>query len=262
MIEQKTEIIFNRQVASGIFLMGLRSPEILAEAAPGQFVMIRVISGLDPILRRPFSICGTQGVDIFLVLYQVIGQGTFILSKIKQGETLSVLGPLGTGFDLPENGRKAILVSGGIGIAPLIFLAQKIISKDTGFFTGYRSVKEMIPLDWAGLSGIMVSVSTDDGTMGHRGLVTDLLEADISGSDQDLPIVFSCGPLPMLKRVAAITLERGIPCQVSVETHMACGLGACQGCAVKSSFHENRTYFHVCQDGPVFDARSLDWKNL
>ncbi|MBN1277702.1 MAG: dihydroorotate dehydrogenase electron transfer subunit [Deltaproteobacteria bacterium] len=262
MTEQKTEIIFNSQVASGTFLMGMRSPEIIAEAAPGQFVMIRVSPGLDPILRRPFSICGIQRDDIFLVLYRVIGKGTLALSRVTQGETLSVLGPLGRGFNLPEKGRKAILVSGGIGIAPLIFLAQKMHDMDILFLSGYRSKKEIVPVGWAGLSGIKTFISTDDGTIGHKGPITDLLETDISGSSHEIPFVFSCGPLPMLKRVAETTLEHQIPCQVSVETHMACGLGACQGCAVRTSSQVNRTYFHVCQDGPVFDSRSLDWKNL
>ncbi|HOP46336.1 MAG TPA: dihydroorotate dehydrogenase electron transfer subunit [Desulfobacteraceae bacterium] len=258
MIEQKAEIIFNRKVASDTFLMGLRASDIVAEAAPGQFVMIRVSPELDPILRRPFSICGTQEGDMLLVLYRVIGKGTRILAGVGQGETLSVLGPLGTGFKFPEKGQKAILVSGGIGIAPLIFLAQKMKDREMKFLSGYRSVKEMVPIEWAGLSGINDSISTDDGTMGHKGPVTDLFEAAID-EFRGGAFVFSCGPLPMLKKVAEITLERGISCQVSVETHMACGLGACQGCAVKSSFHEDRTYFHVCQDGPVFDARSLDW---
>ena len=262
MIEQETEIIFNRQVASETFLMGLRSPEIVAEARPGQFVMIRVRSDVDPLLRRPFSICGTQGDDLFLVLYRVVGRGTLIMSRAIKGDRFSVLGPLGTGFEIPENGRKPILVSGGIGIAPLIFLARKMKGKDVIFMTGYGSAKEIVSLEWADLAGIETDVSTDDGTAGHQGVITDILEAHISGSDKGITTVFSCGPLPMLKKVAAMTLEQGIPCRVSMETHMACGLGACQGCAVKSSSQENRTYFHVCQDGPVFDARSLDWKSL
>lgn len=258
MIELEAEIIFNRKVASDTFLMGLRAPNIVAEAAPGQFVMIRTSSKLDPILRRPFSICGTQEGDMLLVLYRIIGKGTRLLSSVGQGETLSVLGPLGTGFKFPEKEQKAILVSGGIGIAPLIFLAQKMKDREMKFLSGYRSVKEMVPIEWAGLSGIHDYVSTDDGTMGHQGPVTDLFETAINES-QDRAFVFSCGPFPMLKKVAEITLEREILCQVSVETHMACGLGACQGCAVRASSQENRTYFHVCQDGPVFDARSLDW---
>lgn len=243
--------------------MGLRSGEIAAEAAPGQFVMIQVSHDLNPLLRRPFSICGTQGDDLFLVLYRVVGQGTAILSRARKGDRIPVLGPLGRGFEFPDDQQKPLLVAGGMGTAPLLFLAQAIESRDMIFMAGYRSADEILSMDEIGLSNIEPSISTDDGTAGHKGPVTELLEAQLSiNSAGAPPVVFACGPLPMLKRVARHAIDHNIPCQVSLETTMACGIGACQGCAVKSSSPEIRPYYHVCQDGPVFDVKAIDWKAL
>lgn len=262
MIDQKSEIVFNKEVSPGTFVMGLRSHEIVSQAIPGQFVMIRVASSSNPLLRRPFSICNIRGKDIFFVLYRVVGQGTSILSGTKKGERLSVLGPLGRGFELPKSGQKCILAAGGIGIAPLIFLAEVIKKNDMEFVAGYPSVTEMVPVGEVGLTRSDISVATDDGTLGHKGPVTELLEYHLIHNDKRLLMIFACGPLPMLKRVARLTVSRGVSCQVSLETNMACGLGACQGCAVKAGSEAHQTYYHVCQDGPVFDVRVLDWKYL
>ena len=261
MIEQDTKIIFNKKVTADTFLMGLRSPEIAAEARPGQFVMVQVRPGINPLLRRPFSICGIHGDDVFLILYRVVGRGTVIMSKAGEGDILSVLGPLGRGFGLPKRGHKALLVAGGIGIAPLIFFAQTVKGNDVIFMAGYGSASEIVPVEQVGLGNMKVLIATDDGTTGYRGPVTEVFESHLAGPYDKIPTVFTCGPLPMLKRVVTLTLDRGISCQVSLETSMACGLGACQGCAVKSS-SENQAYYHVCKDGPVFDVYNLDWKSL
>ena len=261
MIEQNAEIIFNKKVASGTFLMGLRSDEIVIQARPGQFVMIRVSPNTDPLLRRPFSICGNRGDDLFLILYRIVGKGTSIMSNAGKGEKLSVVGPLGRGFEIPDLGRKSLLVAGGIGVAPLLFLAQELKS-NLVFMAGYRSANEIVPIEQFGLRPTDISIATDDGTAGHSGFVTELLESHLAGCAEDHPKIFTCGPLPMLKRVAALTIERDIPCELSLEANMACGLGACQGCAVTASKDSNKTYYHVCQDGPVFDVHTLDWEAL
>jgi dihydroorotate dehydrogenase electron transfer subunit len=262
MIEQDTKVILNKQVASETYLMVLESPEAVAEAKPGQFVMIRVQSGLDPLLRRPFSVCGTRGDDQYSILYRVVGKGTTKLSAVREGEKLSTLGPLGRGFEVPGPGCEPVLVAGGIGVAPLIFLAQAMEHAEVILMTGYHSVAELIPLGEFGLLSSMVSASTDDGSFGYHGPVTELLERHLAGTAKRNPSIFACGPLPMLQRVAVLSLEKDISCQVSLEANMACGVGACQGCAVKASPQENQTYFHVCQDGPVFRVQSLDWKEL
>ena len=260
--EQDAKIVMNRQVASETYLMVLECPEIVAEAKPGQFVMIRVQPGLDPLLRRPFSVCGTRGHDLFLILYRVVGKGTGILSTVREGKELSTLGPLGSGFEIRGSGSGSVLVAGGIGIAPLIFLAQAMENEEVVFMTGYRSVTEMIPMDRFGLRSSMLSVSTDDGTLGHHGPVTELLDQHLAAVTNGRFTVFACGPLSMLRRVAALTLEQNIPCQVSMEANMACGIGACRGCAVKASPQANRTYYHVCQDGPVFPVQALNWHEM
>ncbi|MCJ7686647.1 MAG: dihydroorotate dehydrogenase electron transfer subunit [Desulfobacteraceae bacterium] len=260
MIEQDIEIVFNRRVAANTFFMGLRSPKIVSEARPGQFVMLKVGRGMDPLLRRPFSICGIREDDLVLILYRVVGQGTAIMSDAMERESLSVLGPLGSGFEIPQRGEKPILVSGGMGIAPLIFLASIMEPGSFTFLAGFGSAKEIVATDEIGSSGLDLSISTDDGSSGHRGLVTELLENRLAGFNGNIkPVVFSCGPLPMLKEVAAITLYKDVPCQVSLEASMACGLGACQGCAIRRSSEQAIAYYHVCQDGPVFDVKDLDW---
>lgn len=261
MIEETAEIIFNREVAKSTFHMGLRSPQIAAGARPGQFVMLRVTPGLDPLLRRPFSICRVEAPGIFHILYRIVGRGTSIMARAGKGERLSTLGPLGKGFNLPEPGDQSILVGGGIGVAPLIFLAQSIDPADMAFLAGYRSAGDIIPLRQVGLDS-EISTATDDGTVGHRGPVTDLLKGLARRAREDRPVVFACGPLPMLREVAALTNSWEARCQVSLETSMACGLGACQGCSVRGSSGQGRAYHYVCRDGPVFEANALDWKGL
>ena len=263
MIEQDSEIIFNKRVAVDTFLIGLKSPLVAAEARPGQFVMLKVGRGMDPLLRRPFSICGIREENLILILYRIVGQGTRIMCDFRKGESLSVLGPLGSGFEMPHKGDMPILVAGGMGIAPLIFLASIMEPGSFSFFAGFGSAKEVVATDEVGSSGLDLSISTDDGSAGHRGLVTELLENRLAGFDgKTSPVVFACGPLPMLKEVAAITLDGVLSCQVSLEASMACGLGACQGCAIRRSSEQAIAYYHVCQDGPVFDVNALDWEAL
>jgi dihydroorotate dehydrogenase electron transfer subunit len=264
MIDQDIQIVFNRKIVSETFLMGLRSSEIVETARPGQFVMVRVGAGIDPLLRRPFSICSTKGNDLFLILYKVVGRGTSLMADKREGERLSVLGPLGKGFELPRNGQVPVLVAGGMGIAPLLSLAQSIKTSDVEIMMGAGTAKEIITIDEIVDRYIDVSIATDDGTKGYAGPVTDLLEEYLKLHEprkDSLPL-FTCGPLPMLKSVASIINDRDLSCQVSLEATMACGLGACQGCAIKASSKEKIDYYHVCKDGPVFPVQAIDWNIL
>jgi len=264
MFEQYVKIAFNKEIAPDTYLMGFRSREVAAAAKPGQFVMIRVCSGIDPLLRRPFSIAGIRETDRLLILYRVVGKGTAIMAQTKEGERLSILGPLGKGFEPAKDGQLSLLVAGGIGIAPLLFLAQATKSRPLQLLMGFGSAKEIIALDQLGKFAIDVSIATDDGTAGHAGPVTDLLATFLKQNDplKDPLCVFACGPEPMLKKVARVSLDRHISCQVSLEAAMACGLGACQGCAIKTSANEKRAYYHVCADGPVFPATAIDWSSI
>jgi dihydroorotate dehydrogenase electron transfer subunit len=264
MFEHYAEIVFNKKIAPHTYLMGLSSPEVVAAAKPGQFVMIRVRAGIDPLLRRPFSIAGTKEGELLLILYRVVGKGTAIMAETREGERLSLLGPLGRGFNLPKRNQASLLVAGGIGIAPLFFLIQSMNSRSAHLMSGFGSADEIIGIDQLGDFPIDVSIATDDGTMGHGGPVTDLMEAFLRdhGPGKGALSIFTCGPEAMLKKVAAMSLESEIPCQASLEAAMACGVGACQGCAIKASAHEKRDYYHVCADGPVFPVQSIDWDSL
>ena len=261
--QEFSEILYNRQLTPDAWLMGLRSPAMARATQPGQFVMVQVQPGNDPLLRRPFSISGTRG-EALLILYRVVGKGTSILAEKRSGERLSVLGPLGRGFQKPEGKGTALLVAGGIGIAPLFFLAQTMEPSRYRLMAGFGTARDIIRAkDVAGNAGD-VSLATDDGSEGYGGPVTGLLQAYL---EQNRPgpgsiSLFTCGPRPMLKTVALLAAARHIPCQVSLEAAMACGLGACQGCAVKAAAREMRPYYHVCSDGPVFTAPSIDWDCL
>ncbi|MCU0594690.1 MAG: dihydroorotate dehydrogenase electron transfer subunit [Desulfobacterota bacterium] len=258
MFELLTEIVSNGRLTHDTWLMALRSAKIAQAAKPGQFVMIRVRSGLDPLLRRPFSICGVKE-DLFLVLYRVVGKGTGLMTELRQGERVWVLGPLGKSFALPDERVSRLLVGGGIGIAPLVFLAQGRQNQDLTLMTGFRSAKDIIPPREITGEERGFAVATDDGTKGHCGPVTDLLDAALRKNAEGR-MVYACGPKPMLKRVAEIARTLKVPCQVSLEARMACGLGACQGCAVKASAASGRSYWYVCKEGPVFDAEAIDWE--
>jgi dihydroorotate dehydrogenase electron transfer subunit len=263
MIEEQAEVAFNRALTSGTWLMGLRSPGITSSARPGQFVMVRVRRGVDPLLRRPFSICGVEG-DLFLLLYRVVGKGTEMMAgEIAAGDRVSVLGPLGSGFQFPKEERPMILISGGIGIAPLLFLAHKLGHREFSFMAGFGSAAEIVPAQEVLDLSAPLRISTDDGTEGHHGLVTDLLESRLREGRQGAnPFIFACGPRGMLKSVAATAIKSELPCQVSMEASMACGLGACLGCVVKAALGEKQPYYHVCSDGPVFEASMIDWDAL
>jgi dihydroorotate dehydrogenase electron transfer subunit len=260
MFELLTEIVSNERLTDDTWVMALRSAEIAHAAKPGQFVMIRIGSGLNPFLRRPFSISGVEQ-DRTLLLYRVVGKGTGLMAGLRDGERLWVLGPLGKGFAAPEKSTRRIAVGGGIGIAPLVFLCRFFKEREVTLMMGFRSAKDVIPPQRMVGANSGFLIATDDGTKGHHGPVTDLLEEFIRKNPSEVA-VYACGPKPMLRRVAEMTMARGIPCQISLEANMACGLGACQGCAVKGSTRSGRSYFHVCKEGPVFEAEEIDWEMM
>ncbi len=266
MIEQETEVFLNQALGPALFLMGLRAPEIAEMSHPGQFVMIRVGLSGDPLLRRPFAICAVRDKGRLFILYQVVGRGTSMLSRVRSGDRLSVVGPLGRGFVFPEKREAAVLAAGGMGIAPLFFLAERLDDWPQRFLAGFRSAGEAVPLDrLTAIGGPFpdIRVSTDDGSIGHYGFVTDMLRAAIHEIPEAGAVVYACGPVPMMKEAARLAKEKGMPCQVSLETVMACGLGLCQGCAVKASKKaDGKAYLRVCVEGPVFFAEELDWQRL
>jgi dihydroorotate dehydrogenase electron transfer subunit len=261
MDDRSIEIVFNRRISGEIFLMGLRSPEVAVEARPGQFVMIRLGHGSDPLLRRPFSICGCRDGERFLILYKVVGRGTAIMSGMKQGDRIGVLGPLGQGFGSPPKRAMPFLVGGGLGIAPLFFMAERFAGRDMIMVTGARTARELISPKHLDME-LAPLVATDDGTDGFKGTALDLFKMSLIKASGGPKALFACGPLPMLKGLWAIASAENISCEVSLEASMACGLGACQGCAVRAANGQPGPYSLVCRDGPVFEASTLNWEAL
>jgi dihydroorotate dehydrogenase electron transfer subunit len=195
-----------------------------------------------------------------LLLYRVVGKGTRIMADIRAGSSLSIVGPLGRGFEPPGAGEECLLVAGGMGIAPLVFLVRSMGKTGVTFMTGFGTAREIISPARLGIEDFAVAVATEDGSAGHHGLVTALLKDALSGKGKKT--AYACGPAAMLKAVASLCLGKGVRCQASLETVMACGLGACLGCAVPAAPESGRSSFHVCQDGPVFSVSSIDWEHL
>jgi len=262
----KAEVICKELLAEDIVRLTLRAPEIAAQASPGQFVMVKVADGINPLLRRPFSI-HQSGAESLRILFKVVGQGTGFLSNKEAGDDVEIIGPLGHGFSLPEPScRNVCMVGGGMGIAPLFFLTQELIKSRPDIklqiYLGAATASELQILqeDFA-LLGIKVAIATDDGSLGFSGYVTDLLRGDLDQGQQWQ--FYSCGPHPMMTKVVEFCESGKWPCQVSLETMMACGISACLGCTIRSSpqkaLASNMPFLHVCKEGPVFNSGDVAW---
>ncbi len=236
----------------------LEAPWLL-QARPGQFVMLRVGDGTAPLLRRPFSLCAVTHSGIEL-LVKIRGNGTERMARWPAGHAVDIIGPLGNGFQPPPAGTaSAVLVAGGIGLAPLVCLARwlrdnrpecavrMLLGARTG--TDCDALIPFIPPSCA------LQIATDDGSRGTRGLVTDLLED--AAVLRPAPVFYGCGPMPMLQALANCARRAGLPCFVSLEAHMACGVGACLGCTVPAITPRGPAQVRVCADGPVFDSRLI-----
>ena len=243
--------------------MALDVPYIAKTAKPGQFVQIKCSGSFDPLLRRPFSIHSIKGqgsrVKGIEILYEIVGKGTEILSNKKEGDKIDVLGPLGNGFVLPAVSGlepRAIIIAGGLGAAPLVYLAEALAKKKIKTIVLIGAKTKGLILCEKDFKKITdeVYVSTDDGTYGSKGFVSKLFHKILKAAESKFEtIVYVCGPHSMLKCIADICRERNFECQVSLEEKMACGIGACLGCAVKTK-SGNRL---ACKDGPVFNASEL-----
>lgn len=247
-------VLQNDRLASDLFLLELSVPfsDILPE--PGSFVMVRTSETSTPLLNRPFSICTAEPGKIS-ILVKVRGTGTSLLSKKARSDTLGFLGPFGRGFRVSENTTTAVMVAGGCGVAPLIYLAQHL-SCDTVLCYGAATGTECITGDFLRPHFTRISLWTDDGSTHNRGMVTEGLKQEIDSAEKtDGMQVFTCGPEPMMRAAAAICRKAEIDCQVSLETMMGCGFGICCGCAVKT---RDGQYQKACKDGPVFTSTEID----
>ncbi len=262
MIHTRALVLGIERLSPLFYLVELKSPIVASQAKPGQFVHLRVAENYDPLLRRPFSLHNTKpSQGTFYILFKLRGKGTQALSQSSAGEELDLIGPLGNGFPPPSPDQLPILVAGGAGIAPLFMLAQRLSSVRKGlFFWGARGREEIFLQEEISSWGWELRVSTEDGSLGHRGMVTDLLGAYLSKTKDD-QIIYACGPWGMLKEVNKLSKERDLPCWVSLEENMACGIGACWGCAVRCRVDEGLVYRRICKDGPVFPAQEVVWES-
>ncbi len=265
MIQQETRVMWNRPVGVDCFCLGLRTGNEFAKAIPGQFVMVQAGAGEKPLLRRPFSISGLidngDGFEGIELLIKRVGAGTMMLGRLVPGDALDLIGPLGHGFRLKTSHDRIYLAGGGIGIAPIRFLASQLIRQGVPanrmrLFLGGQSSQDLLCREDFERHGIPVTITTDDGSAGDQCLITDPLELAIQEMAPD--VVYACGPHGMLACVAGIAERTGTPCQVSIETLMACGLGACLGCAVQSEKDQD-IYLHACVHGPVFNVQDIRW---
>jgi len=265
MIQTNAPIINHQAVGPDCARMTLAAPAIAGPAVPGQFVMVRLTNGRSPFLPRPFSIHRVSPDRAELaILYKVVGPGTRQMAALTGGDSLNLVGPLGRGFDIPGQARQITLAAGGMGVAPLVFLAETLAGDGRDLsacriFIGGCAENDILCRDHFTDLALPLAIATEDGSCGQAGLVTAPLETHLAEQTPDL--VCACGPVPMLAAVAGLAARHHIPCQVSIETMMACGIGACLGCAVRPAGDSAR-YFHACQDGPVFAADQIDLASL
>ena len=228
----------------------------VGEMVPGTGQFLHIKCGHSRLLRRPISICDWQaeeGGNLLRIVFEVRGDGTLWLSRRQAGEELDVLGPLGHGFETDQKGRY-LLVGGGIGVPPLLGCARNAQGNCTAVL-GFRDAGHAMLLEEFGQLCREVAVTTDDGSLGRHGFVDTVVE-EILSKENNFTAVLACGPKPMLKAVAAAAARYGVPCKVSMEERMGCGVGACLVCACKTKGGQMK---HVCKDGPVFDAGEVDW---
>ncbi len=246
-------VVGNRKVGENIFILRFHAPAIARPSLPGHFVNVRADRSYYPLLRRPFSIYDVKGDDVEVV-FNVVGRGTEILASKRPGDLLDVLGPLGRPYRFSDTGYStAVIVAGGLGVAPFPLLTRflKKEKKQIITFLGAQTAKALVP---EGL--VNVKPATDDGTAGHHGTVVDLMDRLLQEEFPERPKLFGCGPNAMLRSLAKAAEDLKIPCEVSLECIMACGLGICQGCPVELRENSSR-YSLVCTDGPVYNALSI-----
>ncbi len=253
------EIITHREIAPDHRRMVLHAPEIAAEARAGQFCMLEVREGFCPFLRRPMSIERIFD-DSVSILYKIVGQGTRLLAGLQTGSVLNVQGPLGNGFPIPAEEVRAILVGGGIGVAPLPGLAETLVAR-TGLapevVLAARTEAHLLCEQELSQMGCPVTLATDDGSAGFHGFADKCLRRLEPDADT---VVYSCGPTVMMRAVHTVCVEAGARCYASLEAEMACGDGVCMGCVVETNTeHEFGKMARVCREGPVFDTRDIRW---
>ena len=264
------EILRNEEIQEDCFLMKMKVASSFHGPLPGQFVMIRIAGLNDPFLSRPISIYSfSRGKNYCSIelLYRVVGNGTQILAGLIKGSQVEINGPLGNGFEISAVKEKIVFIAGGIGVAPLSLLIESLCRRSDcspsamTVYLGFQGASAVVGLDKLKKLCRNITVCTDDGSLGAKGFVTQIFHKDMKKYAPDDTSIFACGPKAMLRSLSKILNKNKFDCQVSLEERMACGTGACMGCAVavknkKGAF----AYQRVCADGPVFNLKDIIWK--
>ncbi len=263
-------IILNKKISSDTFIASLDYRSLPAtNIIPGQFYMMGIPGHCELVLRRPFSVCDFDGKTL-KIAYKVVGKGTSVLSTLKKGSTVDLLGPFGNGFQYDRAEEKAIFVAGGIGIAPFLYFAKKLLKESKGrksltLLYGGRTVTDLSFKKYFNKLTDETIISTEDGSEGDKGFVTDVLEKKLKillkNKKSDVKM-YASGPRAMLKKIDGISRQHMIPCQLSAETIMGCGYGICLGCVLeknKNRQKKEKKHTLVCKDGPVFQSGEIDW---
>ena len=270
-VEAIGRVLRNRPITSDCFLVDIDSAPIASAAVPGQFVMLKTSEDDHPILRRPFSLYRCyppshpepEKRGRISLLVKKVGAGTAKMREFKEGQDVSLIGPLGTGYTPPPlpSSANTILIAGGIGIASLFFLAETLHFENLSVFIGGRTGRDVLCLEDFSRANARVFVATEDGSLGTQGTVIDLFFSQPGRfKAKEPPYLYACGPTGMLRALAA-RLEPGrFISQVSLESRMACGFGACWGCVVRTTDLET-PYQRVCKEGPVFSLEHVDWNS-
>jgi len=245
-------------ISESIFRITCETSSPIRVFKPGQFIQLRTSSGYDPLLRRPFSIHRfNKENNTFDILYRVLGKGTQWLLKVKEGTVLDAIGPLGNNFKINDDFTHAFIIVGGMGCAPVFFLINELLKlkKHVTLLWGARIKNEIFDIELLQDSGVDVQIATEDGSLGHHGLVTDLLQSCLETIDDGKHTRgFTCGPVGMLRNVQSLVSDTSFNWQVSVEERMACGVGVCLGCAMQM---KSGGYKMTCTHGPVLDLREV-----
>lgn len=256
-------IIFNREVVKNHLHLRVAVEGNFSLPRPGQFAMIRLADRLDPLLARPLSIYDCNSAEETLdFIYRVVGHGTRLLSRLVEGDKLDLLGPLGRPFHRDQKAERIILIAGGMGLAPLNYLLKEYTQtgREIVCYLGFKRGDEIIGLDSWQERCSLLKLTSEDGSVGIRGLITDLVQEDLPYLTSGGGLFYACGPRAMLKRLAEIFRPYHIFFQVSLEERMACGLGACLGCAVEMDGKVGEpSYRQVCCHGPVFHIGDIKW---
>jgi dihydroorotate dehydrogenase electron transfer subunit len=249
-------IVSNTELISGVYLAEVEAPGIADKAIPGQFLMVNC--GPELSLRRPFSIHQVVDPDGLSFLYKNVGKGTAWLSQRQKGEQIDLLCPLGNGFSIKPASKHIVLVAGGIGIAPLVFLANHALTqqKSVKFIIGAATADQLYPYDLLPKGVLPPEITTEDGSYGITGMITDILPDFVDTADQ----IFACGPLSMYQKMSSLiqSIQPKRTVQISLEIRMGCGLGTCYGCSIKTIHGMKR----VCSDGPIFNLDEIIWQEV